>query len=136
MAGPNCFYRLGGYGARERPAGISAAGQRLGQPSEAWIAAEAFRGVPVVITGGPPGFEKDGRVRARRSAQAHREPRPAPANGRRPEETLGGGQETKGAPIPRQKAPPEPQGARGVATQRPHADGFNRADAYVIDDWR
>ncbi len=24
----------------------------------------------------------------------------------------------------------------GVAMQRPHADGFNRADAYVIDDWR
>jgi len=23
-----------------------------------------------------------------------------------------------------------------VAMQRPHADGFNRADAYVIDDWR
>jgi GNAT superfamily N-acetyltransferase len=26
--------------------------------------------------------------------------------------------------------------AQGVAMQRPHADGFNRADAYVIDDWR
>ena len=25
---------------------------------------------------------------------------------------------------------------QGVAMQRPHADGFNRADAYVIDDWR
>lgn len=24
----------------------------------------------------------------------------------------------------------------GVAMQRPHAEGFNRADAYVIDDWR
>lgn len=24
----------------------------------------------------------------------------------------------------------------GVAMQRPHVDGFNRADAYVIDDWR
>ena len=24
----------------------------------------------------------------------------------------------------------------GVAMQRPHAAGFNRADAYVIDDWR
>jgi GNAT superfamily N-acetyltransferase len=24
----------------------------------------------------------------------------------------------------------------GVAMQRPHADGFNRGDAYVIDDWR
>jgi GNAT superfamily N-acetyltransferase len=24
----------------------------------------------------------------------------------------------------------------GVAMQRPHEDGFNRADAYVIDDWR
>lgn len=24
----------------------------------------------------------------------------------------------------------------GVAMQRPHNDGFNRADAYVIDDWR
>jgi len=24
----------------------------------------------------------------------------------------------------------------GVAMQRPHADGFNRADAWVIDDWR
>ncbi len=24
----------------------------------------------------------------------------------------------------------------GVAMQRPHSDGFNRADAYVIDDWR
>jgi len=24
----------------------------------------------------------------------------------------------------------------GVAMQRPHADGFNRANAYVIDDWR
>ncbi len=24
----------------------------------------------------------------------------------------------------------------GVAMQHPHADGFNRADAYVIDDWR
>ena len=24
----------------------------------------------------------------------------------------------------------------GVAMQRPHKDGFNRADAYVIDDWR
>src|SRR3984885_1063019 len=26
--------------------------------------------------------------------------------------------------------------SQGVAVQRPHADGFNRADAYVIDDWR
>ncbi len=26
--------------------------------------------------------------------------------------------------------------AQGVAMQRPHADGFNRADAYIIDDWR
>ena len=25
---------------------------------------------------------------------------------------------------------------QGVAMQRPHADGLNRADAYVIDDWR
>jgi GNAT superfamily N-acetyltransferase len=25
---------------------------------------------------------------------------------------------------------------QGVAMQRPHADGFNRADAFVIDDWR
>lgn len=25
---------------------------------------------------------------------------------------------------------------QGVAMQRPHADGFNRADTYVIDDWR
>jgi GNAT superfamily N-acetyltransferase len=25
---------------------------------------------------------------------------------------------------------------QGVAMQRPHADGFNRADAYVMDDWR
>jgi GNAT superfamily N-acetyltransferase len=25
---------------------------------------------------------------------------------------------------------------QGVAMQRPHADGFNRADAYIIDDWR
>jgi GNAT superfamily N-acetyltransferase len=25
---------------------------------------------------------------------------------------------------------------QGVAMQRPHADGFNHADAYVIDDWR
>jgi hypothetical protein len=25
---------------------------------------------------------------------------------------------------------------QGVAMQRPHADGFNRADVYVIDDWR
>jgi len=25
---------------------------------------------------------------------------------------------------------------QGVAMQRPHADGFKRADAYVIDDWR
>jgi GNAT superfamily N-acetyltransferase len=25
---------------------------------------------------------------------------------------------------------------QGVAMQRPHADGFNRTDAYVIDDWR
>jgi hypothetical protein len=25
---------------------------------------------------------------------------------------------------------------QGVAMQRPHADGFNRRDAYVIDDWR
>jgi GNAT superfamily N-acetyltransferase len=24
----------------------------------------------------------------------------------------------------------------GVAMQRPHGEGFNRADAYVIDDWR
>jgi hypothetical protein len=24
----------------------------------------------------------------------------------------------------------------GLAMQRPHAEGFNRADAYVIDDWR
>ena len=23
-----------------------------------------------------------------------------------------------------------------VAMQRPHSDGFNRGDAYVIDDWR
>jgi len=26
--------------------------------------------------------------------------------------------------------------ALGVTMQRPHAEGFNRADAYVIDDWR
>jgi GNAT superfamily N-acetyltransferase len=26
--------------------------------------------------------------------------------------------------------------AQGVAMQRPHAEGFNRHDAYVIDDWR
>jgi GNAT superfamily N-acetyltransferase len=26
--------------------------------------------------------------------------------------------------------------AQGVAMQRPHSEGFNRADAYVIDDWR
>jgi GNAT superfamily N-acetyltransferase len=26
--------------------------------------------------------------------------------------------------------------AQGIAMQRPHAAGFNRADAYVIDDWR
>jgi GNAT superfamily N-acetyltransferase len=26
--------------------------------------------------------------------------------------------------------------SQGVAMQRPHAAGFNRADAYVIDDWR
>jgi GNAT superfamily N-acetyltransferase len=25
---------------------------------------------------------------------------------------------------------------QGVAMQRPHVDGFNRADAYIIDDWR
>jgi GNAT superfamily N-acetyltransferase len=25
---------------------------------------------------------------------------------------------------------------QGVAMQRPHAEGFNRPDAYVIDDWR
>ncbi|MEO6966437.1 MAG: hypothetical protein ABI076_11170, partial [Acidobacteriaceae bacterium] len=25
---------------------------------------------------------------------------------------------------------------QGIAMQRPHAEGFNRADAYVIDDWR
>ncbi len=25
---------------------------------------------------------------------------------------------------------------QGVAMQRPHVDGFNRPDAYVIDDWR
>jgi GNAT superfamily N-acetyltransferase len=25
---------------------------------------------------------------------------------------------------------------QGVAMQRPHAPGFNRADAYVLDDWR
>jgi GNAT superfamily N-acetyltransferase len=25
---------------------------------------------------------------------------------------------------------------QGVAMQRPHADGFNRADVYAIDDWR
>jgi GNAT superfamily N-acetyltransferase len=25
---------------------------------------------------------------------------------------------------------------QSVAMQRPHADGFNRADAYVMDDWR
>jgi hypothetical protein len=25
---------------------------------------------------------------------------------------------------------------QGVAMQRPHADGFNRVGAYVIDDWR
>ncbi len=25
---------------------------------------------------------------------------------------------------------------QGVAMQRPHGEGFNRADAYVIDDWR
>jgi hypothetical protein len=25
---------------------------------------------------------------------------------------------------------------QGVAMQRPHAEGFNRAGAYVIDDWR
>jgi GNAT superfamily N-acetyltransferase len=25
---------------------------------------------------------------------------------------------------------------QGVAMQRPHSEGFNRADAYVIDDWR
>lgn len=26
--------------------------------------------------------------------------------------------------------------SQGVAMQRPHAEGFNRADAFVIDDWR
>jgi GNAT superfamily N-acetyltransferase len=26
--------------------------------------------------------------------------------------------------------------AQGVAMQRPHAPGYNRADAYVLDDWR
>ena len=25
---------------------------------------------------------------------------------------------------------------QGVAMQRPHTEGFNRTDAYVIDDWR
>jgi hypothetical protein len=25
---------------------------------------------------------------------------------------------------------------QGVAMQRPHAEGFNRLGAYVIDDWR
>jgi hypothetical protein len=25
---------------------------------------------------------------------------------------------------------------QGVALQRPHIAGFNRSDAYVIDDWR
>jgi len=25
---------------------------------------------------------------------------------------------------------------QGVAMQRPHVEGFNRADAFVIDDWR
>ena len=25
---------------------------------------------------------------------------------------------------------------QGVAMQRPHAEGFNRADVWVIDDWR
>ncbi len=25
---------------------------------------------------------------------------------------------------------------QGVAMHRPHGEGFNRADAYVIDDWR
>jgi hypothetical protein len=24
----------------------------------------------------------------------------------------------------------------GVSMQRPHVAGYNRADAYVIDDWR
>ncbi len=26
--------------------------------------------------------------------------------------------------------------SHGVAMQRPHSEGFNRAEAYVIDDWR
>ena len=26
--------------------------------------------------------------------------------------------------------------SQGVAMQRPHAAGFNRPDAWVIDDWR
>jgi len=26
--------------------------------------------------------------------------------------------------------------AQGVAMQRPHAEGFNRAGVYVMDDWR
>jgi hypothetical protein len=25
---------------------------------------------------------------------------------------------------------------QGVAMQRPNAEGFNRPDVYVIDDWR
>lgn len=25
---------------------------------------------------------------------------------------------------------------QGVAMQRPHGEGFNRPDVYVIDDWR
>ncbi len=25
---------------------------------------------------------------------------------------------------------------QGVATQRPHAEGFNHGEAYVTDDWR
>ncbi len=25
---------------------------------------------------------------------------------------------------------------QGVAMQRPHADGFNRPDVYLLDDWR
>jgi hypothetical protein len=65
---------------------------------------------------GPQGFERTATF-LRRSAQAHRTPRRAPAHGRRTEETLGGCLETKDGDASagegrQDEAPPQPRGAR------------------------
>jgi hypothetical protein len=85
------------------------------------------------------GLRKDGHVRARRSAQAHRTPRCAPAHGCRAEETLGGCPELKAAaPTPanaaRKKRRLTPEGrTRIIAATKRRRRRPNRASARCPD---